>query len=212
MSKHLSKFQFSLEQCEKELVEFGDLLDQNKELSEKNELLPFFGARPHLSAFAASWNLHVTEIDQFGFEFDLFGNFRCDWVAGDGNSGNFVLVEIEDERQNSIFGGGEKYHEEWGRRFEHGYSQLVDWFWTLDSYRDNPDFRKRFGNGELHTFSGLLIIGRNMFLDDTLRERLHWRVEKVLINSNKIVCMTFDELRERMDTRIKTLRDIAKLV
>jgi len=211
MSKQLSSFPFSLDQCETELAEFGILLDNNEELSEKNDLLPFFGARPHLSAFAASWNLHITEIDLLGFELDLFGNFRCDWAAGNAKRGDFVLVEIEDARKNSIFGSGEKYHDEWGRRFEHGYSQLVDWFWALDSYRANPDFRKRFGGGELHTFSGLLIIGRSKFLDETLRERLHWRVEKVLINSNKIVCMTFDELRDRMDMRIKTLRALAQL-
>lgn len=210
MSKELSRFQFSLDQCEKELAEFATLLDAQEELSEKNDILPFFGARPHLSAFAASWNLHITEIDLFGFEFDLFGNFRCDWAAGHAQSGNFVLVEIEDARPNSVFGGGDKYHDEWGRRFEHGYSQLVDWFWALDSYRGNIDFRKRFGGGELHSVSGLLLIGRSRYLDDTLRARLHWRVEKVSINSNKIVCMTFDELRERMDVRIKTLRALAQ--
>jgi hypothetical protein len=191
MSKELSKFQFSLDQCKTELAGFAALLDSKDELSEKQDLLPFFGSRPHLSAFAASWNLHITEIDLFGFEFDLFGNFRCDWAAGHAQSGNFALVEIEDARQNSVFGGGDKYHDEWGRRFEHGYSQLVDWFWALDSYRGNTDFRKRFGGGELHSFSGLLLIGRSKFLDETLRERLHWRVEKVSINSNKIVCMSF---------------------
>jgi len=210
MSKELSKFQFSLDQCELELAEFGALLDSKDALSEKNDLLPFFAARPHLAAFAAFWNLHITEIDLFGFEFDLFGNFRCDWATGHAQSGEFVLVEIEDARPHSIFGGGDKYHEEWGRRFEHGYSQLVDWFWALDMYRDNVDFRKRFG-GQLHSFSGLLLIGRNQYLDDSMRERLHWRMQKVSINSNKIVCMTFDDLRERMEARIKALRALAKL-
>ena len=118
-------------------------------------------------------------------------------------------MEIEDARHYSVFGSGDKYHGEWGRRFEHGYSQLVDWFWALDMYRDNIDFRKRFG-GELHSFSGVLLIGRSKYLDDTMRERLHWRVEKVSINSNKVICMTFDDLRERMETRIKLLRAVAK--
>ena len=209
MSKELSKFQFSLDQCEHELAEFGALLDSKDELSEKNDLLPFFGARPHLAVFASSWNLQIEQIDLFGFELDLFGNFRCDWAAGHAQRGEFVLVEIEDARQYSVFGSGEKYHDEWGRRFEHGYSQLVDWFWALDMYRDNIDFRKRFG-GKLHSFSGLLLIGRSKYLDDTMRERLHWRVQKVSINANKVICMTFDDLRERMETRIKLLRAVAK--
>jgi hypothetical protein len=210
MSKEMSSFQFSLDECERELAEFGDLLDKRGELSEKHDLLPFFAKRPHLSAFAASWNLHIDEINLFGFEFDLFGNFRCDWAAGDSKSGQFVLVEIEDARANSVFGGGEKYHDEWGRRFEHGYSQLIDWFWALDMYRDNPDFRKRFGGGAPN-FSGLLLVGRNRFLDAAMRERLNWRVQRVTINSNRIICMTFDELRERMVRRVEAMRGVAKL-
>lgn len=209
MSKELSAFHFSLDHCEQELEEFGALLDSKDELSEASDLLPFFEIRPHLAAFAASWNVHIEEIDLFGFQLDLFGNFRCDWAAGQSSRGEFALVEIEDARRHSVFGGGDKYHEEWGRRFEHGYSQLVDWFWALDMYRDNVDFRKRFG-GRLHNFSGLLLIGRSKYLDDAMRDRLHWRVQKVSINSNKIVCMTFDDLRERMETRVKALRDLAK--
>ena len=209
MSKELAPFQFSIDQCERELSEFGALLDSKEELSEQDDLLPFFRARPHLAAFAASWNLHIVEIDHFAFELDLFGNFRCDWAAGHAQSGEFVLVEIEDARRHSVFGGGNKYHDEWGRRFEHGYSQLVDWFWILDMYRDNIDFRKRFG-GTLHSFSGLLLIGRSKHLDDTMRERLHWRMQRVSINSNKVICMTFDDLRERMETRIGLLCDLAR--
>jgi len=63
MSKELTGFQFSLDQCERELMEFGSLLESKDELSESKDLLPFFKARPHLSAFAASWNLHITEIN-----------------------------------------------------------------------------------------------------------------------------------------------------
>jgi hypothetical protein len=94
MSKELSKFQFSLDQCERELAEFGALLDSKDELSEKNDLLPFFGARPHLAAFAASWNLDIEEIDLFAFELDLFGNFRCDWAAGHAQRGEFAVLKM----------------------------------------------------------------------------------------------------------------------
>jgi hypothetical protein len=209
VSKELSRFQFSLDQCEHELAEFAALLDRKDDLSERDDLLPFFRSRPHLAAFAASWNLHIADIDMLGFEFDLFGSFRCDWAAGHAQSGEFALVEIEDARPHSVFGGGDKYHDEWGRRFEHGYSQLIDWSWALDMYRDNVDFRKRFG-GQLNSFSGLLLIGRSKYLDPTMRGRLHWRVQRVSVNSSRIICMTFDDFREQVGSRVRALRAIAK--
>jgi hypothetical protein len=39
-----------------------------------------------------------------------------------------------------------------------------------------------------------LIIGRDAGLDDARRSRLRWRTKKVLIDSQHVHCVTFDEL------------------
>jgi hypothetical protein len=109
---------------------------------------------------------------------------------------------------NSVFGGGPKYHEEWGRRFEHGFSQLVDWFWALDTYRGVPDFTRRFGAAPVQFF-GMLVVGRRQFLQDHQVERLRWRLDRVLINNHKITCITFDDLYDFISKRVGYLRSVA---
>lgn len=208
MNKDLQPFTLSLAQCERDLEEFKSLLDTNAELSESKDILPFFHDHPHLAALAGTWNTQIHQIDRLCSEYDLFGNFRSDWAVGDWESRTYTLIEFEDARPNSVFGGGQKYHEEWGRRFEHGFSQLVDWFWTLDHHRNVPDFTRRFGTGNIQ-FCGMLVVGRRQFLQDHQVERLRWRLDRVLINNHKITCITFDELNDFLCKRIKYVRNIA---
>lgn len=193
MSNDLQPFDFALAQCERELEDFRALLDAHPELSESDDLLPFFRARPHLIALAGSLNPHLTLIDRVAPEFDLFGNFRCDWIVGDSQSQVFTLIEFEDARVNSIFELSVRYCDDRGQRFEHGFSQLVDWFWMIDAYPGNPDFNRRFGSSR-PTFAGLLAVGRRAFLQDHHVERLRWRLDRVLANSQKVTCFTFDNL------------------
>lgn len=82
---------------------------------------------------------------------------------------------------------------EWSRRFDHGFSQLVDWFYTLDDYKKTGKFVREFGEGHV-TFSGLLVIGRNSGVTDSDRVRLSWRTDKVLVDSRAVNCITFDGL------------------
>jgi hypothetical protein len=208
MSKELQPFASSLVQCERDLSEFAALLAGKAELSEAQDILPFFSSHPQLIAMAGTWNTQMHRVDRICSEFDLFGNFRCDWAVGDTKSRVYSLIEFEDARPNSVFGGGQKYHEEWGRRFEHGFSQLVDWFWALDTNRSVPDFTRRFGTGNVQ-FLGMLVIGRRQFLLDHQEERLRWRQERVLINSHKITCITFDELHDFIGERLHYFRDLA---
>lgn len=208
MSKELRPFTLSLAQCEGDLVAYRALLDHAAELSEGRDILPFFRARPHLVAMAGSLNLQLHQIDRLCEEFDLFGNFRCDWAVGDSGSGAYTLIEFEDARPASVFGGGTKYHEEWGRRFEHGFSQLVDWFWAVDAYRGNPDFQRRFGTGPVQFF-GLLVVGRRQFLRGDQLDRLKWRLDRVTINTHKVTCITFDDLYDFLAKRLQYIRRIA---
>ena len=66
---------------------------------------------------------------------------------------------------------GEKSTREWGRRFEHGFSQLVDWFYALDGARGPPGFEEDFGYGYVR-FSGMLVVGRSTGLEESERTAL----------------------------------------
>ena len=91
---------------------------------------------------------------------------------------------------------------EWGRRFEHGFSQLVDWFYLLDDFKKTDRFQRNFGYGHID-FVGLLLIGRSKGWDDHDIKRFRWRSHKVLIDSHPVICMPFDQLyadlKERFD-------------
>jgi Domain of unknown function (DUF4263) len=99
---------------------------------------------------------------------------------------------------------------EWSARFEHGLSQLTDWFYNLDDFKGTKGFAKTFGNGHIKFF-GLLIIGRSASLDNAKRSRLDWRTEKVLIDSHPVPCLTFDDLYASLRDRFIIYRAAAKL-
>jgi hypothetical protein len=210
MSKELRAFEFSLQACEAGLAELASLLDSHDELSESRHILPFFSAHPQLAALAASRNMDLEAIDRIASEFDLLGDFRCDWVIGDHRARSYTLLEFEDARAGSVFAGGDRFHAEWGRRFEHGFSQLVDWFWLLDGNRRSSAFVRRFG-AEPVEFAGVLVVGRDRFLSEEQHDRLRWRRDRVLIDSHKITCLTSDQLLALLDRRIRFARRIADL-
>ena len=105
-----------------------------------------------------------------------------------------VFVEFEDARPNSIFKKS-KPTPEWSPRFEHGFSQILDWFYKLDTQRHPADFESRFGARAIHV-SGLLVVGRRQNLEARERDRLAWRRQRVAVNGWQINSMTFDDLCE----------------
>jgi len=78
----------------------------------------------------------------------------------------------------------------------------VDWFWALDDLKGSQDFRTTFGDGEV-TFTSLLVMGRSASLDDARRRRMAWRTRKVLIDSNKVTCITFDDLHAALKEKFE---------
>ncbi|HUO11111.1 MAG TPA: Shedu anti-phage system protein SduA domain-containing protein [Phycisphaerae bacterium] len=184
------------------------MLAATTELSEKTHILPFFRARPNLSAFAGTFNMPVERIDLLGHELDIFGHFRCDLAVGNSRERAFSLIEFEDARPSSVFAEGTKYHDEWGKRFEHGFSQLVDWFWTIDDQRHSNDFARRFGGSDARFF-GMLVTGRRAFVDSVGQSRLRWRSDSVSIGGHKIAFVTFDDLLEALEAKLQYLRTIA---
>ena len=100
------------------------------------------------------------------------------------SKGTFCVVEFEDGKLNSIFRKvANKSMTEWSPRFEHGFSQLVDWFCTLDDFKKTDRFAKDFGHGHVR-FVALLVLGRNSGLSEHDRQRLRWRTEKVRVDSH----------------------------
>src|SRR5262249_54897581 len=114
----------------------------------------------------------------------------------------YCLIELEDGRPGSIFTAVKnKSTKERSRRFDHGFSQLVDWFYALDDLKKTSRFAKDYGHGHVK-FLGLLVIGRNAGLSEAERDRLRWRAEKVRVDSHYIDCPTFDDLYQHLRLRM----------
>ncbi len=200
--KKLEEVRFDSALCRKQLEELRAWLAGKVDLSERNDVLPFFRLRPHLAVLFGMFNLRVGLADRIAWEFDLFGDFACDLIVGQWDAGAYCLVEFEDARSESIFQKqGKKATREWGRRFEHGYSQIVDWAHKLDGRSPSSDFLARFGRHEIH-YEAALVIGRSQHLDAGEMQRLNWRADKVSVNAKKIYCTTFDELLSQFSARV----------
>ncbi len=145
------------------------------------------------------------------YEFAFFGDYRADLLVGNKSAAHFCVVEFEGGGPDSIFKNQpERANPEWGVRFEHGFSQLTDWFFNLDDYKKSHGFTKTFGYGHV-SFTGLLVIGRSAGLDDMKRTRLRWRSDKVLIDSNTVICVTFDDVFEILRKRYVFYKAAASL-
>jgi len=196
----LNSFDFDVIKCIAELEEFEKLLEQEK-LLESHDILPFFKRNLHLSAFVASYVAEIVRFDRIKHEFTFFGDFRADLVVGDSVNKTYCFIEFEDATQNSIFVNKGRSTSDWSPRFEHGFSQIVDWFWKLDDFKNTAQFRAIFDSDSIN-FYGMLIIGRDSFLSPIDKNRLRWRLNKVLIDSQKIICITFDQLARDLKDRL----------
>jgi len=200
--KKFDSFSFNPTECRKELAKFKSLLSSKTDLSETGDLLPLFKKNKHLIALLGTFNPSVTVIDRIAYEFDLFGDFICDFAVGDSKNLAYCFIEFEDATKNSVFGLSQRPSSEWGRRFEKGFSQIVDWALQLDQCKVLNTFKNRFGSNTIDSHS-VLIVGRACYVDDAEQERLLWRRSCVTVNSQKVSCMTYDRLFQEMDNYMK---------
>ncbi|NET59170.1 MAG: DUF4263 domain-containing protein [Symploca sp. SIO2E6] len=184
----------------KELKEFNNLLGSSRFLSEQDDILPFFRKRLQLSLAIGAYYPEILQPDRIAFEYDLFGDFACDLVIGDSTRRAYCFVEFENAVENSIFRQTKRNLSEWSPRFERGFSQIVDWFYKLDTQSETRDFEYRFGGRSLYSM-GLLIIGRDADLSAKDKDRWEWRKRKLLVNSHHIYCLTFDDLYRTLAVR-----------
>lgn len=186
----------------KELRQLGRLLTTNASLSERKDLQPFFKKREQLSAFMGTYALNIGPGTHLTYEFPFLGDFAADIIVGNREQGEYLVIELEDGTPSSVFTKVRgKQTKEWSKRFDHGYSQLIDWFSCLDDYQLTAKFIEEFGPGYV-TFYGLLIAGRNAGMTDGDRRRLRWRAKNVVVNSQPITCITFDDLHEVLQRRL----------
>ncbi len=211
MGAVLESITFDHTRFETELAALEVLLASKAELSEADDIRPLFKASRHLSAFLGTYASDIGPATELAHEFPFFGDYRADLVVGSKSAGHFCVIEFEDGRPDSIFKKQPtRANPEWSARFEHGFSQLADWFFSLDDYKKSYGFSKTFGHGHV-SFTGLLIIGRTAGLDEMKRTRLRWRSNKVLVDSNAIVCVTFDDVCETFRRRYALYKAAAPL-
>jgi hypothetical protein len=179
--------------CRGEVEELRGLLELNSNLREA-QLLEFFRTRHHLSALIGLYNPAIARFDRIAWEYPLFGDFRCDLVIGDSNTRAYTFVEVEDATSRSLFiRHGKKATREWSSRFDHGYSQVVDWFYKLQDMTNTDEMEARFGKRSID-YTGVLIVGRDQHMDVGEQLRMNWRREYVIVNSKRIICVKFDQL------------------
>lgn len=167
-------------------------------------MIPFFKARPHLCAALGYANNAVELPDRWASELDLFGDFACDVAVGDSEANAYTLIELEDAQEYSILSRLErgKAMKRWSSRFEHGFSQLVDWVWRISAEGESSAaFRRIFGdnNPSIHL---LLVVGRDADLTKDDLTRLRWRANHLFLGQYKMSCFTFDGLSQSIRRRL----------
>lgn len=200
--------EFDIAQCEEQVQQFGNLLSSKEELSERNDIIPFFKKHLQVSMFLAYNVPQMVKYDKIKHEYDLFGAFKADLVIGDSRKHSYCFVEFEDGKHDSIFKSQkERGAPEWSSKFEHGYSQIIDWFWKLDDMKKTTQAYTEFGSSNFSAH-GMLVVGRSKKLSPADIERLKWRSSKVVIDSHIITCLTFDMLYEDMKDKLALARQI----
>ncbi|MBE9055236.1 Shedu anti-phage system protein SduA domain-containing protein [Sphaerospermopsis sp. LEGE 08334] len=210
----LIPYKFDINECDQQIQELQHFLKTNLEIREtgKNGLQRFFSNRPNLILLLGYWHFGL-EPAFYKPEVSLFSNeFRADFVISDRQKKKFVFVEFEDATENSIFkpklqnsdSGNTSY--EWSSRYEHGVSQVIDWYYRMDDYERTYKFEEYFGHREI-SYTGLLVIGRDKFLQQSgLMQRFRWRSSKTIINSKPLHCITFDQLLQESIEKLSTLK------
>lgn len=199
----------SIEECKKELIELETLLASKPILKEREEILPFFKKNIHIASFLGTYIPDIANPDRIANEYDIFGDFACDLAIGDSNSLNYLLVEFEDAKPESLFvKTGAKSTPDWSPRLEHGFSQVLDWFWKLSDMEKSDDYENRFGARHV-AIHGLVVVGRDQILEPREKARLKWRQDHTIVNSKKVSVVTFDQLARDLRYRLSRYPEAA---
>jgi len=205
---------FDVKVCNTQIQELQNFLEVNSEIEETGEhgLQKFFSDRPNLILLLGYWHFGL-EPAFYKPELNLFNNeFRADFVVANKQKSKLIFVEFEDAKEDSIFKLKSRRSDsantsyEWSSRYEHGLSQVIDWYYRMDDYERTNKFEEYFGHRHV-SYTGLLVIGRDRFIQQSgLMQRFRWRSSKTVINSRLLHCMTFDQLLEESMEKLSTLQ------
>ena len=183
-------------QADAELKEFKALLDTNTDLAERKQVLANFARWPNLCSMFGYYHGRIHAADRIKREFKVSSFFRTDLTVKRSTTDSICVVEFEGASARDIFEDSKRGIDTWARPFEKGFSQVVDWAWALDAYRNNTDFIDAFGSSRPNIV-GVLVIGRSTSISDAVRkDRWEWRRNKVNVDGLKVSLVTFDELYE----------------
>ncbi len=207
--KSLDPISFDLARCRVELDQFKALLDSVPTLGEREHIMPLFRCCRNLTALLGMRIPELGRADRLAYEFPIFGDFAADIVLSSSETQVVCAIELEDAGPDSVFQKvGHRSTPEWSRRFERGFSQLVDWFYAWDDHKSSVGFAKHFGFGHV-VFAGLRVIGRSTDMSVADRSRLRWRSDRVVVNSHKIYCRTYDELYDSLNRDWQVLSSVS---
>lgn len=127
-------------------------------------------------------------------------DFRVDFAFASEDESEIALVEFEAAEENSIFcpKTSEKKKKtesyEWGKTYDHGCSQLIDWMYSVHDLRQTDKFRRTFSAPD-PTFYYVLVVGWKKHVDDIkMWPKFDWRRRTQIVDSNKLLVYCYDEL------------------
>jgi hypothetical protein len=187
-----------------ELNDFKVFLNSATTLKERDQIAPFFKQKKQLVAALGLTSSAIEMPDRVSTELSLFGDFSCDAASGDSVSKAFLLIEFEDATERSVLGNAAPGKvKPWSPRFEHGFSQLVDWAWRLTTENHNSaSFRRIFGMND-PTIHLLLIAGRDADLTSDEQARIRWRANSMNLGAYRMSCLTFDGALNTLQRRLQ---------
>lgn len=200
--------------CERNLDELNVLLSKNTDLDElgPNGLQEFFWSRPDLLILIGDcFGIAVGKGKvRFQKELSIYQEFRTDFAVASLDNKKILFIEFEDAKENSVFeiktDGKTAVSYQWGTRFEHGFSQVVDWYYRLEDMIRTNKMTEHFGVSELD-FKGILVVGRSTHINKTgNKNRFEWRKKKTVIDSKELKCLTFDNLKDEMVERFDAIK------
>ncbi|MBF0561004.1 MAG: DUF4263 domain-containing protein [Alphaproteobacteria bacterium] len=196
----LIRHEFDFDWAREELSQFSELLKSpDAELEEAADILPRFRKWPNLCCLMGAFDAQIGIGNQYKTNYVIGARFECDLLASRESGTRYVFVEFEDAKKDSIFkrksGRDTSY---WSLRFNNGYNQIVDWFWLNDSRSVTPEFRAEFGTSYVVSV-GILVVGRDHFLDALDNDRWEWRKRFGSTGQNPVIYIeTYDSLYKRL--------------
>ena len=197
-----------------DLAALDKLLADNDELEETGSggLQEFFTLRPNLLLLMSRAFCPGLLPAAYLHECSVVHEFRADYAVANKDRSKFLFVEFENAKKDSIFSSKAitkaNHSYQWSKTFEHGFSQVVDWYFRIDDYQKTSKIEEHFGAPKIDDV-GILLLGRDHFLKQAgLAQRFEWRRKFTVINSQHLHCFTFDELALELRGHYDTLIDL----